>query len=74
MTTLKQYIADVQAQKVDPAETVFAYLEKSKKEVKNGTNAIISTTEEYVEKHMKDASAKPLGGAPIIIKDNILVQ
>lgn len=72
--TLKEYIDWVDAGTLDAKSIISAYQKKAKDHCKTWTNALISTSEEYVVEHQKEALTKRLHGAPLIIKDIILIK
>ncbi|USN56400.1 MAG: hypothetical protein H6766_05040 [Candidatus Peribacteria bacterium] len=44
------------------------------KEKNSDLNAVVRREDEWVEHHIQEQLDKPLGGLPIIIKDNILLE
>lgn len=69
--TLVDYVAQVRAGSVDPQSIIANYLQKAQDETK--TNAYVRIHQDYTKKVSIDPNSL-LAGAPIAIKDNILMK
>ncbi len=72
--TLQQYIEGVENGSLDASKILSAYLEKAQEQRGKNTNALLTITDAYAHDHEKGAREKRLHAAPVIIKDNILIQ
>jgi aspartyl-tRNA(Asn)/glutamyl-tRNA(Gln) amidotransferase subunit A len=71
--TLSSYLAWVKEKKFSPQEVISHYLQKAKM-VNEKYFAFLRFHDEYISKHKEDFSWKPLMGAPIALKDNIMTE
>ena len=72
--TLKQYIVGVENGSLDPKRVISDYQKKAQEHVGHGTNAFLTIPKEYTMEHESMTITRPLHGAPIGIKDNILIK
>lgn len=70
--TLAQYIQQVHHHQVDPSEILEYYLQKAKDH--DSPKAYLRIEEEYVRAHASAYAKKPLAGAPLAVKDLIMVK
>jgi len=70
--TLQSYISQVKNGSIDPQDTISQYLQKAK-ESQPSYNAFIRLHEDYVSNTSIDTQLL-LAGAPIAIKDNIMMK
>jgi len=70
--TLSAYISQVKNGSIDPQDTISQYLQKAK-ESQPSYNAFIRLHEDYASNTTIDPHS-PLAGAPIAIKDNIMMK
>lgn len=72
--TLKQYIEGVENGTLDAKSVISEYMKKAENHLGKGTNALLTMADDYIEDHLDEAVTKKLHGAPLIVKDNILIK
>lgn len=72
--TLKQYIDWVADGTLDAKGVISSYMKKLDAHKGGETNAVISLTEDYVANRIDETITKKLHGAPLFVKDNILIE
>lgn len=70
--TLQSYIAQIQNGSLDPQDVLVKYIQKAK-DAQSSYNAFIRFHDDYTG-NIKIDTNSPLAGAPIAIKDNILMK
>ncbi len=74
MLTLTDYIASVSSGSLDPTQTIHQYIQTAKS-IHQTHNSFVCFDDDYVNSHIsKQTKIWPLYGAPIAIKDNILLK
>jgi aspartyl-tRNA(Asn)/glutamyl-tRNA(Gln) amidotransferase subunit A len=71
--TLTEYLAQVQAGTIDPKTIVLQYVEKIKKENAD-LFSFVRIHDNYIQQQIDQLVQRPLKGAPIGIKDNIMLE